>query len=277
MKFGDFEITPFVERKFRLDGGSMFGVIPKTMWERLIPADERNLIPMQTNLFVLRANGKVMLFDAGLGDSLTEREEKIYNIDSPSHLESSLETLGLTPEQIDVVILTHLHTDHAAGAVKREGDRFVPRFPSAELIASRKEWTAAANPNERTSAVYVPERYDAIEQSGRLRLIDHDTELFPGIRAVHTGGHTEGHFGLEIESGGRKVWYYADTYPTAAHLKTAFVPATDLYPLDTMEIKRKLLPQIIEQQVVLAFDHDTKTPLATVTQDGKKLVITSVN
>ncbi len=277
MKFGDFEITPFVERKFRLDGGSMFGVIPKTIWERLIPADDRNLIPMQTNLFVLRAHGKVMLFDAGLGDSLSEREEKIYSVEGPSRMEEALAELGLRPEAIDIVILTHLHTDHCAGAVKRLGDAFIPRFPNADVIASRKEWEAAMSPSERTAAVYVPERLKALHKSGRVKLIGRDLELFPGIRAWHTGGHTEGHFGLEIESGGRQVWYYADTFPTSAHLKTAYVPATDLYPLETMEIKRKLLPEIIEKQVVLAFDHDIHTPMATITQDGKNLIVTPAN
>lgn len=276
MQFGDFEITPFVERRFKLDGGSMFGVIPKVMWERLIPADENNLIPMQTNLFVLRAHGKTMLFDAGLGDTLTEREEKIYAVRGPSQLESELARMDLSPESIDVVILTHLHTDHAAGAVKNGDDGPQPRFPNAVYYASRDEWEAATNPDERTAAVYIPKRYHALEKSGRLELIERDTELFPGIWARHTGGHTEGHFGLELESGGQQVWYYADVFPSSAHLKVPYVPATDLYPKETMAVKRRLLPQIIEQEVVVAFDHDTTMPLARVSQEGNKIFATPV-
>ena len=123
MRFGSFDITPFVEREFRLDGGSMFGVIPKSIWQKLLPADENNLIPMVTNLFVLRANGQTLLFDAGLGDSLSEREEKIYGAVGPSRMNEGLAEAGVTPDDIDVVILTHLHTDHCAGAVKRAGER----------------------------------------------------------------------------------------------------------------------------------------------------------
>ncbi len=250
----------------------MFGVIPKTMWQKLLPADENNLIPMVTNLFVLRANSRTLLFDAGLGDSLTEREERIYGTVGQSRMNEGLAEAGVTPDDIDAVILTHLHTDHCAGAVRSEGDRFVPRFPNATVIASRREWQAAMEPNERTAAVYIPERLQAIDDSGRLELIDTDTELFPGVRAVHTGGHSDGHLGLEIESGGQKVWYHADIYPTSAHLRTAYIPATDLYPLDTMAVKRALLPRIIGEQVVLAFDHDTRMPLARITMDGKNPV-----
>lgn len=277
MRFGSFDITPFVEREFRLDGGSMFGVIPKSMWQKLLPADENNLIPMVTNLFILRAHGQTLLFDAGLGDSLTEREEKIYGTVGPSRMTEGLAGAGVTADDIDVVILTHLHTDHCAGTVKRVGERFVPRFPNATVIASRREWQAAMNPNERTTAVYIPERLKALEASGRLELIDFEgtadsIELLPGVRAVHTGGHSDGHLGLEIESGGQKVWYHADIYPTIAHLRTAYIPATDLYPLDTMAVKHALLPRIIEEEVILALDHDTRIPLARISMDGKSPV-----
>jgi len=277
MKLGEFEIDSFVENKFKLDGGGMFGVVPKKIWNRLIPADENNLIPMVTNLYVLRAHGKVMIFDIGLGDTLSDQEKKIYGIQSESMLESGLQKLGLTVNDIDYVILSHLHTDHAGGAVRKEGDAFVPRFPKAKCIISRQEWADALNPNERTSAVYIPARYQALKDAGQVELIDPDVELFPGIRAVHTGGHTSGHFGLQIESGGKKLWYYADIFCTSAHMSVPYVPATDLYPLDTMEAKRRALPEIVNDGVIVAFDHDVNMPFGRVTQEGRRVKVEPVD
>lgn len=276
MKFGDFEIYSFVEHKFRLDGGSMFGVIPKIIWQKLIPADENNMIPMHTNLFVLKAHGKNFIFDCGLGDDLSDFEKKIYNVESESMLSDGLKGLGLTEDDIDVVILSHLHTDHVGGGVKRINDKLVPRFPKAKYIIDKEEWQDAAHPDERSSAVYVVERYNALEKSGQIEFIDSDIELFPGITIDHTGGHTPGHFALRMESGGEKVWYYADIFTTAAHMAVAYVPGTDLFPLRTMEVKRKFLPQIIEENIIMAFDHDVNMPFAMVAQDGKKLKVSPV-
>ena len=250
----------------------MFGIIPRSMWGKMIAPDENNLIPMVNNLFVLKAHGKNMIFDIGLGDTLSEREKKVYATDGVSSMDAGLASAGLNADDIDYVILTHLHTDHAGGAVKQseEGD-IIPRFPYAKYIVSAREWEAAVNPNERTSAVYIPERYHALKNSGQIEFIDGDTELFPGIRAVHTGGHTEGHFGLEMESGGERVFYYADIFPTSHHMRVPFVPGTDLFPLDTMAIKRAKLPEILDG-VVMAFDHDISMPLARIKTEGKRMM-----
>ncbi len=272
MKFGEFEIHSFVEQRFRLDGGAMFGVIPKMIWQKLIPADENNLIPMVTNLFVLRAHGKNIIFDIGLGDTLTDREKKIYGTDGISCIHDGLKGLGLSEDDINYVILTHLHTDHAGGAVKMVDNKYVPRFPKARYIIGKREWEMALLPDERTAAVYVPDRLTPLAEAGQVDFVEGDAELMPGIKAVFTGGHTPGHFGLEIESEGTSVFYYADIFCSSAHLGVAYVPATDLYPLDTMEIKRKTLPRIVDQNVVLAFDHDVSMPLARVVKDGKRLV-----
>lgn len=276
MKIGSFEISAFVEHELKLDGGAMFGVIPRAMWEKLVKPDEANLIQMVNNLFVLKAHGKNIMFDAGLGDTLTDREKKIYGVTGQSKMSSGLKSIGLTEADIDLVILTHLHTDHGAGAVKLEGDKFVPRFPNAKVITSKREWQDVLVPNERTSAVYTPERYQALEKAGVLELIEPEVELLAGIKAVHTGGHTPGHFALEIESEGQKLFYYADIFATSHHMRVPFIPATDLDPVQSMDIKRLKLAEIINDQVIVAFDHDTKIALARVTKDGKKLSVQSL-
>lgn len=276
MKFGQFEINTFVEHTFKLDGGTMFGIIPRSMWQKLIEPDQNNLIDMNNNLFVLKANDKNYLFDAGLGDTLSEREQKIYGTDNESDLEAGLNQFALNPEDIDYVVMTHLHTDHSGGAVKYEDNKFVPRFKNATYIASKKEFDAAINPDERTSGVYIPERFKALKDSGQLELIEGNEKIAKGVKAVFTGGHSAGHFALEMESGGQKVFYYADLFCSSNHMAVPFIPATDLYPLQSMEVKRKKLPEIIEDGVIMLFDHDINIPMGRVHKDGKRFVVEKV-
>jgi len=276
MKIGDFEIKTFVEQNFKLDGGSMFGVVPKTMWQKFVTPDENNRIDYVTNLFLLKANGKNILFETGFGDTLSDREKKAYAISEENNMTNGLHSIGVTENDIDYVILTHLHTDHMAGGLKFEDSRYLPRFPNATYITSEEEYNVAMNPNERTAAVYIPERILALKDSGKLELIGRNEKLFEGIQTVHCGGHTEGIFALEIESENQKLYYYTDLFMSSYYMKTAYIPATDLYPLDSMAIKRKKLPELINEDIILAYCHDPNHQFVNIHEENNKIVINDV-
>jgi len=271
MKFGQFEIRTFVEQTMKFDGGAAFGVIPKKLWSQRMN-DENNLVTFCNNYMVLTANGKNFILDGGIGPDLSEAEQKVYSCGTDSRLEEGLRQLGLGANDIDYILLTHLHTDHMAGTVQTVDGELMPRFPKAKVIATKEEFKVATNPNERTSAVYRPERVHALKNAGLLELVDANNELFPGITIVHTGGHTEGHYAVHMESDGEKVLFYSDVIPTRHHLDIAWVAGLDLFPLETMDVKRKLMPQMVDEGSVLALVHDTEMPFITVQRDGKHFV-----
>jgi glyoxylase-like metal-dependent hydrolase (beta-lactamase superfamily II) len=275
-RFGTFAIHHYVERKFKLDGGSMFGVVPKKIWGQLVPSDDDNLIPMHTNLFVVDTGRHKLLCDTGLGTLLTKKEEKIYAAFEPSRIETGLADLGLGVDDIDYVLLSHLHTDHAGGAVALCDGRIVPRFSKARYVVQQEEWQDAMHPDERTAPVYVSERLRVLEDAGQLDLIDGDVELLPGVRLVKTGGHTPGHQGMEFSSGGKTVVYYADIIPFTHHLKVPYVASVDLLPRDTMRVKRGLVKRALAGEIAIAFDHDVEIPIGTAREEGLRIVITPV-
>lgn len=275
-QFGDFTIYCIVERKFKLDGGSMFGVVPKKIWGRLINADNDNLIPMQTNLFLVDTGDKKILCDTGFGTMLTEKEQKVYSTVGPSNLESGLDENGFAPDDIDFVFLSHLHTDHAGGAVKDGDGKVVPRFRKGRYLIQKDEWEDALHPDERTAPIYFPDRLLPLQESGQLELIDGNKEILPGVKLVKTGGHTPGHMGIEFTSGGETIVYYGDIIPSAHHFKIPYVASVDLFPLDTMKIKRSLTERALAGEIYIAFDHDIEMPIGKVGEEGIKTVVTPV-
>jgi glyoxylase-like metal-dependent hydrolase (beta-lactamase superfamily II) len=276
MQLGDFQILPLVEQRFKLDGGSMFGVVPKKIWGRLVKADEANLVEMHTNLFVIKANGQNILCDTGLGDCLTEQERKIYAAFGKTGLETGLKEHGLAPDDIDYLFLSHLHTDHAGGAVKNDNGKLVTRFKNARYIMQKREWEDASSPNERTSAVYIKERLDVLEKSGQMELLNGNSDILPGVKAVLTGGHTPGHQGIEVSSDGKTAVYYADIMPFSYHARIPYVAAVDLNPLETMDVKRKLVKRLLDEDMVICFDHDTEIKIGRLTLDDKKVVVNKI-
>ncbi len=273
MKIGKFQVDVFVENRSHVDGGMMFGVIPKTLWARNIEVNKDNLIAMDTNIFVIRTGEKTLVVDTGLGDMLDDRQKKMYGIVQPSNMNKGLADLGLAPKDINYVIQTHLHLDHVGGAVVDDGHgKPVPRFPRATYIAQKIEWNAANNPDVRSYAAYDKTKFMPLLEHGQLKLIDGNTELLPGIKLVLTGGHTLGHQGVIVESEGVRLLLFADIVPMTNHLRPAYVSSADLFPLDTIKIKKELLPELARHGWYLGFDHDTEIKVARIIDTGDKLV-----
>jgi glyoxylase-like metal-dependent hydrolase (beta-lactamase superfamily II) len=276
-RLGEIEVFSFVENRMRLDGGAMFGVIPKKLWTREVPADGENLVELDLNLLLVKSAGKCLLVDTGFGDVATERERKIYGLTSPSRLLDSISACGVKPEDIGTVVFSHLHFDHSGGGLQRDSDgRPGTRFRRARYLAQRREWQEATHPNERTLATYVPEYMQAYEASGQVDLLDGETEIAPGVTVRPTGGHTAGHQAVLVKGGGRTLGYFADILPTRVHLKTAWVPAVDTHPLESLSVKKEILKACVEDSTWLAFDHDTELKVAQVEWSGRDYVARSL-
>jgi glyoxylase-like metal-dependent hydrolase (beta-lactamase superfamily II) len=271
---GQFEVYSFVENRMHLDGGAMFGLIPKKMWTREQGCDENNLVPLDLNLLLIKAHGKSFLVDTGCGDVGTEKEQKIYGLHTHTQLEQKIAVCGLSPDAVDFVIFSHLHYDHSGGGLKRDPDgRIRTRFPNARYIVNRIEWEDANHPNERTTAAYIPPYIAAYRESGQVDVVEGTMELYSGITLRHTGGHTAGHQAVIIASDGKAIGYYADIFPTATHLKTAWVAAVDTHPLDSLKVKKTILKACVDNSICLAFDHDTNIKIGRVSEDNGRFSV----
>ncbi len=254
----------------------MFGVVPRKIWGRMLPVDDENFIPMSCTLYVVEADGKRYLIDTGLGDCLNSMEEKIYSASNESSFDAEFERLGISADDIDVVLLTHLHTDHSGGAMQRSGDAYVPRFKNATYYVQRRELEDALAPDERSEAAYSHERTKALADSGQLQLLDGDTEIATGVFAVVTGGHTAAHQGFEFISEGKKVVNYCDVVPTSSHIKLPYGASVDLYPLQTLAFKKTHILPLVDSDVVMALAHDHDKTLVRFRSDGRKIIADSV-
>jgi glyoxylase-like metal-dependent hydrolase (beta-lactamase superfamily II) len=228
------------------------------MWQKLVPPDDENRVPMQTNLFLVRTGQANILLDSGLGDALSDFDIKVYDPRGPSRIEESLREIGLEPSEVSHLIFTHLHTDHSNGAFAGDPDTPRLRFPKARFFVQRDEWEDATNPNERTGAVYMTHRLRLLEDSGNLHLLDGDAEIAPGVRVHKTGGHTRGHQGVRVTHAGERFFYYSDIIPSRFHLKGPYVAAVDVLPLETMKVKKALLSEALDGRTIIGFDHDTE-------------------
>lgn len=265
---GDARVSVLHDGTIALDGGAMFGVVPRVVWEKRDPPDERNRVTLGLNVALIESGGKRVLVDTGMGDRWSEKEVRMYGIDRSTTLLGGLRTRGLGPEDVDVVVNTHLHFDHAGGNARREGEGVVPTFPRARYVVQRGEWEDARHPHERSRASYREDDFVPVAQAGQLDLIDGETEVAPGVRAVPVGGHTTHHQMVVVQSGGETLVVPTDLLPTASHLPLPFVMGYDLFPVATLEAKRRLLHAAVEGGWRILFYHDARTPVGRVRREG---------
>jgi len=273
MRLGALDLVPLSDGFFSLDGGAMFGVVPKALWQRRTPADDRNRIRMGMRPLLVRAGRLRVLIDAGIGDKMSEKDVDIYAIDRREHLDHALAGAGLTAADIDVVIATHLHFDHAGGFTARADGALRPRFPRARYVVREGEWNDATHPHERNRASYLPENFLPLQDAGVIDFVKEDGDVLPGLSVWRTGGHTMHHQIVRIESEGQTAIFAADLIPTTAHVDLPWIMAYDLYPMDTLGYKRHFLREAIEREYVIFFEHDPKVAAGIIRQrEGKTFV-----
>jgi len=273
LTLGDLRLTTLHDGSFRLDGGAMFGVVPRPLWERLAPADDRHRIQLTMRPLLVEAAWGRMLVDCGAGDKMGPKEADIYALDRSRHLDHALEAAGQTAASIDCVLATHLHFDHMGGVTVRAGEGYAPRFPGARVVIRRGEWDDAMHPHERNRASYLRENIVPLAEAGVVDFHEGDEAVRPGVRVVRTGGHTAHHQIVYLESGGRTAVFAADLVPTTAHLQDPWVMGYDLYPVDTLLFKKRFLREAIDREYLVFFEHDPHVAAGYIRErDGKRVV-----
>ena len=239
----------------KLDGGSVFGQVPKVDWETNVPTDRKNRITLGLNCLLLQVGGKNVLVDTGVGPKENDKDKENLGL-VPSRLLKGLKGVGLTPKEIHAVILTHLHFDHCGGCTKldRTGD-LVPTFPKATYYVQRECWEDASNPNERCLPSHRSENYLPIAERGQIELVDGDREIFPGLNVIVTGGHARGHQMVMFNHGGERIVFLGDIIPTHYHLNPPVISAFDYSPESTLEQKRDILADAESQGWLIVFSH----------------------
>ncbi len=271
MEFGDLTLTLVNGGNFRLDGGAMHGVVPKTLWNRLVSCDELNRVEYATNCLLVEGRGKRTLIETGNGDKFPAREREIYGIDHDQSVERNLRALGVEPESIDYVVMTHLHFDHSGGATKRTASGALePVFKRARHVIQRGEFADATHPHERNRASYLAENFAPLAEAQLLQLVDGECEFAPGVRVIPTPGHTAHHQSVLIDDGhGHKALFLGDVVPTSIHVKLPFIMAYDLDVVGTLETKRRILGRAIDERWLVVFGHDKDLSAGYLGRDAK--------
>lgn len=256
-RIGEFELTWLSGGRFELDGGAMFGVVPKVLWQKKYPADADNCIPLLASPILVRTTSDIVLIESGIGNKLSEKQRKIYRVREEWAVIQELAQLGIGRDDVTHVVLTHYDWDHAGGVVLQDAaGGLALTFPRAKHVIHRREWEDVLSPNIRSVNAYWPVNIEALKENGKLTLTEGTAEIAPGIRVIHTGGHVSGHQIIVLESGGEKAFHLADLLPTHAHANPLWIMAYDNHPLDTIALKERWLKQARSENAWLTFYHD---------------------
>ena len=255
---GDFELTIVSDGTYFLDGGAFFGVVPKTMWSKKVTPDEQNRLDAGLNSLLVRTGNQNIFIETGIGNKLSEKMVHIYK--QPAKLLDNLHAAGVAPEDIDIVINTHLHFDHCGWNTVRHHGKIAPTFPRAKYYAPEGEWQYARHPSERDAISFISENYDPLVKSGQMTLLRGGEEILPGISVKTFPGHTAHMQAVIVRSGGMTACYTSDLIPTSAHINITWGMAFDLYPLETIESRKKYYAQAIPERWLTVFTHDDHTP-----------------
>ena len=267
---GDFELTALSDGIYYLDGGAFFGVVPKTLWSRKVSVDEQNRVPTGLNSVLVRTGDKNILIETGIGNKLPEKMARIYG--QPAKLLERLNAAGVAPDEIDIVINTHLHFDHCGWNTIRQGDKIAATFAKAKYYVQEGEWKHA-HENQRDSVSYFSENYDPLVESGQMQLLRGDQEIVPGISVQVFPGHTRDMQAVIITSGGRTGCYISDLIPTSAHVELNWVMAFDLYPLETIESRKRYYSRAFPEKWLTMFTHDPEIPWAYLERDERGKIV----
>ncbi len=265
----------------KLDGGAMFGVVPKPLWEKRLPPDDRNRIQLGMRCLLIEHASGLVLIDTGAGNKENAKFHEIYGVENAgaqgdTQLEDGLRQLGVRPDDIGLVINTHLHFDHAGGNTRRdENGSIVPTFPKAKYVLQAGEYEFATHTNERTAASYFPNNFVPVRDAGLFMLIRGEQEIVPGISVVPTPGHVPHHQGVRLESDGEVAFYVADLVPTTWHLPLPWIMGYDVEPLVSLETKRRILKQARDERWLLVFEHDSVLPWSRIEHDGKAYALSA--
>jgi len=275
MRLGNAELHILNDGHFLKDGGGLFGLVPKVLWQKVLPADDMNRVSLALHCLLIISEGKRILVDTGLGDKLSPMEIEILVLRRDrGGLLDHLRRLGYAPGDIDIVINTHLHSDHCGGNTCFRDGALAPTFPNAKYWIQRQEWAHARYPNERTAHVYLAENLVPVQESDQLQLLSGDARVTGEVRCVVTRGHTQAHQSVIIESGGETAVLVGDLAPTAVHMeRLGWIPAYDTEPLETLETKRAMRNWALERHALLIFEHEIHTRTGYLVEDGRRFKV----
>ena len=270
MKIGKYELYIIESGSFALDGGAMFGIIPKPLWVKTNPSDEANRITLATRNLLLISNSKKILVDTGMGNDWDSKSREIYQINqNENSIDKSLKQLNLTKDDISDVILTHLHFDHTGGSLISENGKYVPAFPNAKYYVQKQNYNWGMNPSDRDRGSYIKDKFHPLMEFGILNLLDGNDYFDDEIEFIIVNGHTFGQQLLKISDSSETLIYCADLFPTASHIRIPYVMGYDIQPLETVKEKKMILPEAVKENWKIFFEHDPFFPVATVKSTEK--------